>query len=361
MNTKRVLIAPLNWGLGHAARCVPIVNQLLNLDHEVILASDGAAGHLLQQEFPTLTYIELPSYQIKYPRSLVWLYWLSEMSRLMRVFREENHAINQITDRHSIDFIISDNRYGVYHRSVPSVILTHQLRFSIPTYMQWLAHWQLDKWLAPFDECWVPDVQGQANLSGTLSSRQPSTAVRFIGPLSRMKAINKEVKYDVAVVLSGPEPHRSILQRKLTDRLKRVNQRIAWVLGDPTKQNLDQSHSDIHAFLGGHQLNELLCASEVIISRSGYSSLMDFYQLNKKAILIPTPGQPEQQYLAKRHGERAEFSVLDAKLTNLTAQIEHLKTITPRLYRISQEDSTLAALLQKRLYGIRKNGSHSVI
>lgn len=346
MSVRRVLIAPLNWGLGHATRCIPIVQQLLDLGHQPILASDGLSGHVLQEAFPELPYLELPSYQIVYPRVFRGIYWWRKAHAMQRIFRVENEMIKGHVETYRIDLIISDNRYGVYHPMVRSVLITHQLNLATPQYFQKIVSRKLDEWIAPFDHCWVPDVPGPDNLTGMLSDRTPGIPVTYIGPLSRFSQLKVEKEYDVAIVLSGPKPYRRLLLDKLVEVLPKTNKKLAWVLGDPHDKIERFGGSHVYPYLGSTRLNELLCASEIVVSRSGYSSIMDFFRINQKAVLIPTPGQPEQAYLARRHGLRREFSISNDRLSGLTQHLDDLASINPQLPKVYQDQSNITHALQ---------------
>ena len=350
MSIRRVLIAPLNWGLGHATRCIPIVQDILDLGHQPILASDGLSGHVLQEAFPDLQYLELPSYQIVYPRMFKTIYWLKKARSLQQIFQMENEKIRRYVETHPIDLIISDNRYGVYHPMVRSVLITHQLTLAVPSYFQRMVNSRLDEWIAPFDDCWVPDVSGPDNLTGILSDRTPGIPVTYIGPLSRFSQLTVEKKYDVAVILSGPEPYRRLMLEKLTKVLPKTDRKLAWVLGDP-HEKIDKLgwSDDVFPFLGSTALNQLLCASEIAVSRSGYSSIMDFYRINQKAVLIPTPGQPEQAYLAHRHGTRQEFSICNDRLHGLIQLLDGLEPVKPQLPMIYRQQSNIIPTLEALL------------
>ena len=125
--SKNILIAPLNWGLGHASRCIPIVRQHIEEGNRVILASDGESLLLLQKEFPNLETEELPSYGINYPkgRQLIW-HLLKMSSRILQTIKSENKVLEGLVEKYDLDLIISDNRLGMYHKGVLSIYITHQ-------------------------------------------------------------------------------------------------------------------------------------------------------------------------------------------------------------------------------------------
>jgi hypothetical protein len=302
---KKLLVAPLDWGLGHATRCVPIIRDLLNNNCEVWLAGEGAQEKLLREEFPSLPFLPLKGYRIRYAKGLLTGKLLLQIPSVIRSIKEENKWIKEQLPRHRFDAIISDNRYGLYHENVFSVFITHQLR--IKSSLGRLSENVLQKWnyklINKFDECWVPDNEGEDNLAGELShpGTFPSLPVKFIGSLSRFKKMDfEEVKNHLLIILSGPEPQRTIFESKIIEEIVSYPGTATIVRGMPGEKNIIPSTNQIHCFnhLATEDLNKEMMKAEFVISRSGYSTVMDIAELQKKSILIPTPGQTEQEYLA---------------------------------------------------------------
>lgn len=301
----KVLVAVLNWGLGHAARCVPVIRLLIQSGYKVVIASDGDALHLLHKEFPLLPFYELPPYAIHYSRTGAGLPWrmMIQLPRLKMVIAEEHRLIGEIVRKENVHVILSDNRYGAYHAAVKSVWLGHQLQLLMPRGWKWLSgpvNTVHRKMLGRFQEYWVPDEPGLV-LSGALS--QFDKKVRYTGVLSRFspQVFPSGKEYEVVAVLSGPEPQRTLLENKLRVQLPRLPVRSLLVRGLAGEEKIRQNESfDEADFLGSHCLNALLCKAVMVVARSGYSTLMDLSILGKKALFIPTPGQPEQEYLARR-------------------------------------------------------------
>lgn len=301
---KRILVAPLNWGLGHAARCIPVINALLAHDFEVLIASDGIALDLLRKEFPEITTFELPSYNITYSKKgkHFKLKLLQDSPKLLKAINKEKKVIASLVKDHSIDGLISDNRLGVHHKNIPCVFITHQLQVlsGNTTWISTKLHQQIIK---RFDECWVPDNLGDQNLSGKLGHvLMYDIPIRYIGPLSRFTVEDVEIKNDILALISGPEPQRTMLETLLLDHLKSYNGQIVMVRGVvEEKQSVTKiGQIRIYNFMTSQELNTTINESALIISRSGYTTLMDLAKLNKKAFFIPTPGQFEQEYLAQR-------------------------------------------------------------
>ncbi len=301
---KRILVAPLHWGLGHAARCIPIIKALILYDFEPVIASDGAALAFLKKEFPELICVELPSYGICYPKKGKYLKFklITATPKLVRIIKAEKKAVNLIVKTFNISGIISDNRFGVYNNNVPSVFISHQLNVLSGT-TTWLSTKMHQKIIKKYDACWVPDTNLKYNLSGKLGHVNSSALpIKHIGPLSRFKKRNTPIVNDVLVLLSGPEPQRTLLEDKLLKELKNSKDQIILVRGVvEDKQAIDyQGNMTVYNFMTSSLLEKTINESELIISRAGYTTIMDLTKLNKKAFFIPTPGQYEQEYLAKR-------------------------------------------------------------
>ncbi|SDE41792.1 conserved hypothetical protein [Ulvibacter litoralis] len=298
------MVAPLHWGLGHATRCIPIVQELLKNNFNVLLASDGAALLLLQKEFPQLPSIALPPYNIVYPKKGKNFKWklLQKLPHIQKTIISEKKLIKTLVAEGKIDGIISDNRLGVFNKNVPSVFVTHQLNVLTgnTTYVTSKMHQKIIK---KFDECWVPDVEAPINLSGKLGHiKNADFPIKYIGALSRLQKKEAPKKYDILAVLSGPEPQRTLLEEKLLEAFKGTDKSVLLVQGlvSMNQKSYVLDGISITNFMQTEQLEEAINQSEIVISRSGYTTLLDLAALEKKAFFIPTPGQYEQKYLAKR-------------------------------------------------------------
>jgi len=305
---KRILVAPLNWGLGHATRCIPIIKALIEHGFEPILASDGASLNLLKKEFPDLIHLELPSYNISYSKYGFLLKWqlIKKLTKLIIANNKEKKLIENIIENYHIDGIISDNRFGVYStkKTIPSVYITHQLKvFSgITTWLTTKIHHAIIK---KFEECWVPDFEDKPNLGDKLSHiKSKNLNIKYIGALSRFSKKQKAHSlYKIMVLLSGPEPQRSILENKILAEFKDYNKgQIILVRGvvETIQTKTVTKNLTIYNFLTSDELENAIESSDLILTRSGYTTIMDLAFLEKKAFFIPTPGQTEQEYLAKR-------------------------------------------------------------
>ncbi|NQY06423.1 MAG: glycosyltransferase [Flavobacteriaceae bacterium] len=303
-NKRKILVAPLNWGLGHTTRCIPIIQELLLNNYTPILASDGHALELLKKEFPSLKTIELPSYNIEYSKKgnhLKYKLFLDSPAILKSIIKEKR-IIKQLVHDGEIDGIISDNRFGVHHYKVPSVFITHQLNVLSGT-TTWLSS-KIHKYIIKkFDECWVPDLEGQLNLSGILGHiDDDSLNLKYIGPLSRFDKTITNNEYDILAILSGPEPQRTFLEKELYKEFLKTDKKVLFVRGIIEEEEKSFTFKNITVFnyMTSSSLEHAINSSKIIVSRSGYTSIMDLAKLDKKAFFIPTPGQYEQEYLAER-------------------------------------------------------------
>ena len=296
---KRILIAPLDWGIGHATRCIPIIRELLNLNYDVIIAADGRPMHLLNTEFPKLEIIRFSGYNIKYPTYLpMSISMLLQVPKIMWNIKKENKLLNEIIRDYQIDGVISDNRFGLYTKKAPCVFITHQLAIQSPYFAEDLQNFNY-KYINRFDACWIIDDK-EKNLAGNLSKPEiiPNNTI-YIGPQSRFKYQKTEKKYDFLAIVSGPEPQRTILEKGLTKALKDRKEKSLIVLGKPELNNTKEiGNLTIKSHLNAVDLNKKILSSDLIICRPGYSTIMDLKKLGSKAFFIPTPGQTEQEYLA---------------------------------------------------------------
>ena len=300
---KRILVSPLDWGLGHATRCIPIIRLLLEKNAEVIIAADGPSYNLLKNEFPQLQFIVLKGYNIKYSKRLPMGLKMTLMApKILKGIKEEHQALKSIITQYKIDTVISDNRYGLWNKKVKSIFITHQLMVK-SLIGERLLHKIIKNFVKNFDECWVPDYANNNNLSGDLSHKYPLLKnTVFIGPLTRFNGGGEVAKqYDVMAIISGPEPQRTIFEKLMIKQLKDADLNSLIVCGKPKIKNQEVINNvEVLAHLKADDMQKAIQQSAIIIARSGYSTIMDLAALGKKVVFIPTPGQTEQEYLAKK-------------------------------------------------------------
>ena len=237
---KRILVAPLDWGIGHATRCVPIIKSLLNNNYEVVIAADSRPLHLLSLEFPKLEIIRLNGYDVKYSNYLpMSINMFLQVPKIMWNIKKENNALNNIIKDYKIDGVISDNRYGLYTKKVPCVFITHQLQIQSPYFAKEIREFNY-KYINKFNACWVIDDK-ENNLAGDLSrpGKLPINTT-YIGTQSRFKYEKLEKKYAFLGIVSGPEPQRTILEKGLIKVLKDRKEKSLIVLGKPELNNTEK-------------------------------------------------------------------------------------------------------------------------
>lgn len=321
----RILVAPLNWGLGHASRCVPIIQNLLDEGNEVILGGDGESLMLLQKHFPNLGVVKLPSLELEYGRgkSQVWA-MLKAIPKIVRWSLRDKVTLHLLLMGTYFDKVISDNRFGFHSKDTYSIYITHQIMIKMPKALRFLepvGYWMHKRIIKKYDECWIPDFAEQPNLSGDLAHKYPLPAnAKFIGPLSRFTpalepskcCFNNEQnssfsaenssKFDVVAILSGLEPQRTIFERQIVEKYEHSDKKVLVVRGKMSQSMSKTQHANFTfvPFLNDSQLLEVMQNAEIIVARSGYSTIMDLQALNMldKAELMATPGQTEQEYLA---------------------------------------------------------------
>ena len=306
---KTILTAPLDWGLGHATRCIPIIRELNQLGHKVIIAADGPGKSLLQQEFPDNLFITLAGYRITYSksRSLLVPHLLLQSPGVIFSVIKEHFWLKKMVKEYQVDIVISDNRFGLFHHTAPSVYITHQLFIKTGNRFSDKIAERIHRWfIKKYTECWVPDFEKINSIAGILSHpKKIASSTKYIGCLSRFeKQENLEKEFQLLVLISGPEPQRTIFENKLLEQIKSFEGTVLFVRGLPEQQNkpsvaVTPGKIVLKSHLSSGALCKAIQQSEMVICRSGYTSIMDLIKLKQKAILVPTPGQSEQEYLAE--------------------------------------------------------------
>jgi UDP-N-acetylglucosamine transferase subunit ALG13 len=355
----RILIAPLDWGLGHATRCIPIIYELLSRDCDVWIGATGMQEALLKQEFPGLSFLPLAGYNVKYGWSAAGMLWnmFSQSRKILSAIKKENEWLKKMVDEYDFDGVISDNRYGLYHKDRPCIFITHQLTIKTP-FGKWperLLQKQNYKYINRFSGCWVPDEAGENNLAGELShpENKPAIPLKHIGMLSRLEMLNDPAhdtvqKGHLLFILSGPEPQRTILENEIIRDIAHYPGTATVVRGLPGVLSLVPSTNAIKFYnhLPAEELNKEMNRAEYIISRSGYSTIMDLTKLQKKSILIPTPGQTEQEWLARYLLEIKIAITIPQKKFSLFSALESAKLFPYSLPKIQKENNLKQAVAQ---------------
>lgn len=289
--------------MGHASRCVPIIEDLKK-NNEVIIGVTKLNDFFFDSYFPELQKITIPSYNISYSKNLpLWLKLALQWPAINKVIRKEHLVLQQLIHEHKIDLVISDNRFGLYSENVRSIFMTHQLNLKVPFFKN-MANKRNRKYIHRFNEVWVPDFEDKnRRLSGELSdSKGVNIPINYIGPQSALTLSEntaEQKRTDYLILLSGPEPQRTLLEKEILELIQKSSIEIILVRGTTNLPAINFPNIKIIPFAFGEELTQLIVNAKTVICRSGYSTLMDLQIVGKKKmILIPTKGQSEQEYLA---------------------------------------------------------------
>lgn len=359
MPSQHILYAVLNWGLGHATRSIPIIRALTARGHRVTLAGEGDALVLLRQVFPELPATELRGINVHYPLHLPLAASMLMQSRsILRAIKAEKAATEKLVRTLQPDLIISDNRYGTWSDTVPSYLICHQLQLLMPAGLRLLGGLTralYGQFFQPFRQIWVPDLAGPDNITGELShfTGAAKMNVRYIGPLSRLAdfpAADIPERYDVFAVISGPEPQRSALEQMLTTALTGLPESVLLVRGQPRKnEDFQQQNIRFVSHLPPGAVKHHFLHAGKIISRSGHSTLMDLCAVRRPAICIPTPGQTEQEYLARLHAAAGRIVHVQQKNPALHLALNQHPLLKPFDFPVNEGiDKILAEILPVR-------------
>jgi hypothetical protein len=348
----RIFICPLDWGLGHAARCIPIIRYLLEKKIEVVIGAEGKHLIFLKEHFPTLEYIDFQGYRIIYSKLLpVGVMVSLQTPQMIYTTKKEHAALQKVIKEKRIDAIISDNRYGLWSKDIPCVIMTHQLNIQGKV-LNKPASKVTHTYIKKFNECWIPDYEGEGTLSGTLAHPIPKGINgKYVGPLSRFEHPTPQTtkgtlnsitqspfkglgqKFDLLAIISGPEPQRSTLEDLLLKELKTLPSAKALIIqGLPGAKPKESGlrNVEIVPHLADKEFEDAVNSSDVVLCRAGYSTLMDLNAIGwKKSIFIPTPGQTEQEYLSEMLQEKGHAVTFNQKGFSLKKAMEKVSKINP--------------------------------
>jgi uncharacterized protein (TIGR00661 family) len=342
---QRVLVAPLDWGLGHATRCIPMIKSFIHLGCEVIIVADKNTFSLLKKEFPSSVFLRYKGYEIVYSRNKKFfnIKLLAQFPGIIFKIFKEKKWLNKTIKNQKIDAVISDNRFGMFSKKIPSIYITHQLQIKTGNkFTEFISQKIHSYFIKKYSQCWIPDYK-ENGLAGYLSHPKilPRNVI-YIGPLSRFHFLpGLEIIYDLLITISGPEPQRTIFENKILTQLKNFLGKTLLVRGLPSENHnfLPSERSlKIVNHLSAMELNKACLQSKMIIGRSGYTTVMDLAALGKKAILIPTPGQAEQEYLAKYLFENKYFYSIDEDSFSLADALKEVGLFEFKAIDISSDE-----------------------
>ena len=335
MKQKEVCISPLDWGLGHATRCISLIHALESLDYKVYIATEGKHEAILREAFPKAVFLHLKGYRIWYTRARALLIpgIIVQIPKIIAAVVNEYFWLKRTTKQFAFDLIISDNRFGFFHKDIKSVFITHQLELQTPfawstRLNQIITYAIINKYAA----CWVADMLPPQNISGILANpkRIPNARLWYMNCLSRLNQEQAEISTSEHIdtttlflgIVSGPEPQRTLLENILWKEGNAMDEKFVVIAGLPDKKTYHQktNKGNLYHHLNGGALKKQILNAEFIICRGGYTTLMELIPFQKKLILIPTPGQTEQEYLGKYWEQKkwaicfaqSEFNLKDA-------------------------------------------------
>lgn len=312
---KKILVAPLDWGLGHATRCIPIIRHLIQANCEIIIAASGNSKKLLEDYFPKVKHLFLEGYQVNYSKSNIQLNFISQVPKIFAAIKKENSWLQETIKKYNVNAIVSDNRYGLSSDKIPSVLITHQLNIQGPKIAQKKLNSIVDRYINQFSQCWVPDYRGKNNLAGILSHRETvSNNIKYLGPLSRFSRLDSSSilpEYDFLGIVSGPENQRTLFEEILMETFLLTTKKCLIICGQPLDNFREQRDNVTRiSHLQTEEFIQTIYSSKTVICRAGYSTIMDLVSLGKGAVLVPTPGQTEQEYLSNYLDGKFGFSRL---------------------------------------------------
>lgn len=357
--TNTILVAPLDWGLGHATRSIPLIRELEKRENRIILASNGRSALLLKQEFPHLKLLTPPDYAIDYPTggNMIW-HMLRKTPKLLKTIRKEHIWLENMIDQEKITHVISDNRYGCWSKRVKTVFITHQLHIKASKLriVNRITNSVNRHFINRFEQVWIPDFQGNASLAGSLSQTVYGLKKRpqFIGPLSRFNAekSTSEAKHILAII-SGPEPQRTQFEEMITNPLVERNASAIVLKGKPEEQEVQNiGNVKLLSHCSTAEFQKLISEAHLVISRSGYSTVMDLAQFGKRALFIPTPGQTEQIYIAQRLSQKGFCHTVEQGEKDLNQAIDHALE-KPGIPQTLQSNVQIKSAIDLLLYPIQ--------
>ncbi len=322
--TKKVLFGTSSWGLGHATRDLNLIRGLLSRGCDVTLVSTGNALQVLKDELgDSCRYLDWPDIPSSVARSsfLFYMKTTTNIPRIIWTWHNEKRLVSNLLRREHFDLIVTDHRNGLVRSDVPSYFITHSPRYIAPwrdPFMEGVMEWFLARWFAPVRGILVPDDE-DGGMSGDMSHKirfTPREKITYLGILSSVHRRDLPQDIDYFITISGPEPQRTMFAEKVLSQVKALSGKIVIALGIPGGRAPELGNGiEVYPYLNREKQEEMLNRAKLVVCRSGYTTLMELAEIGRRALLIPTPGQSEQEYLAKTLRERGVFySVKQTKL-----------------------------------------------
>lgn len=363
----KVLIAPLDWGLGHATRCVPIIREYLRQGAHVEIAVVKSNAAFFRGAFPNLRQRLVPSYNIVYPKHgyNMGLWLVKNGAHLNKVIRFEHRFAEEMVERHHYDVLVSDNRFGFYSHKAKSIYMTHQRRIAFPPMLSAFESMGI-MWhcsiMRHFDEVWVPDIPGAPGYAGNMSHvKFCPRPVKYVGLLSRFQDARQTANpletvsvnepkgpYQFVAVVSGVEPARGRFEKRLADIFGSIPGRHAIIQGRPSAgiKTWTEGNTDYFTHLPDDQFANVIKSAKWIVSRGGYSTIMDMAVLGAKCVLVPTPGQYEQVVLARDLSKSHQAVALGEEELNKDSLLDSVDECDVQIPAAQNNDLLKTAVVQ---------------
>ncbi|MDK1031770.1 MAG: glycosyltransferase [Planctomycetia bacterium] len=353
---KRILVSPLSWGLGHATRDLPVIREFLRRGHHVTVAATGRGFTLLQQEVPECEFVELKDYPVPYSHSRFFLpRFVWSMPKMLSAMKRERLAVGKFLRENRFDIIVSDNRFNVYHRGIPTFFISHQVRFKLPSHLAWfepLTEKFNQNYYRRFLRVIIPDIEDEErNLTGRLAHGLWFSApgkIYYAGILSSVQRMDVDEDIDYFISVSGPEPQRTVFEKIILAQASRLAPaRIVITLGKPEARGVRELGRGIkvHSYLDRRGQQEMMNRAKMVVCRSGYTTVMELAELGKKALFVPTPGQTEQEYLSRMYERKGLFHSVSQYDLDLKRDVE-LAAEMPGIDLVDTTASNVARLYE---------------
>jgi len=327
----KVLFAVCSWGLGHATRDLPLIRGILKAGHDLTLVGKGRSLDLLRNELKDRChYVSIPDYSSAYSeKDFSVTKFVGYFPIYINEIVKEHSRIKRLVREKKYERIVSDSRFGVYDKEIPSYFISHQLRFIAPARVKLFEMategFNYSFFKENFSMFLVPDNK-ENPLSGDLSHNLKyfkESKVKYLGIFSDLKKREVEQDIDYFISLSGPEPQRTVLEKIILKQAPLLKGKVVIALGKPEdRKERIFNHLHIFDYLERKRQEEIMNRAKLVITRSGYTTLMELVALEKKALLIPTPGQTEQVYLAEYHKRKKNFYSVTQDKLNLVRDVE---------------------------------------
>ncbi len=357
--SRRILYGVYHWGLGHATRSLVLIRALIERgDHVIILMQPGPGMRLLQSELGDACeyypFRDTPAPFSRYP-AVFYLRMATAMPWVLAGYRREHRLTEKLVAERRLDCVVSDSRLGVWSGQVPSYCIFHSIHQRVPFFSRFterFVEWGQRDLLKGFSKVLIPDVADGGGLSGWLG-HDPAFdwgdgRLVYIGPLSSVKRIDCEQDIDVFFSVSGIEPQRGLLEKLVLEALPGLSGRIVVTLGRPHDDGecREIAGASVYGYLDRERQGEMLNRAKLVFTRSGYTTLMELAGLGKHALFVATPGQSEQEYLARFHRERGHVWSVEQKHLDIPRDIERARAARgiPRIDTASSVGNFLAVV-----------------